>query len=81
MDETDGTDIELELQDQELARRLHGGRPVPAAGFRGALGRRIASLDPGYGPRPARIRLMVAAYAVAGMVLIAAGALVAIGTL
>ena len=52
---------------------------MPAAGFRGALGRHLAARDPGYGPRPARLRPMVAGYAGAGTCLIAVGALVATG--
>jgi hypothetical protein len=56
-------------------------RPVLAAGFRGALARHLAAEDPGYGPRPARLRWMVAAYCVAGALLIAVGALLAAGRL
>ena len=80
---TDGEDTERELEPRHdaMARRLEDQRPVPAAGFRGALGRHLAALDPGYGPRPARLRLMVVGYAVAGTVLLAAGMLVAIGVL
>ena len=62
-----------------MARRLEDQRPMPAAGFRGALGRHLAARDPGYGPRPASLRLMVAGYAVAGTALLAAGTLVATG--
>lgn len=72
---------ELAPDERELADRLTGWRPVPGAGFRGALGRHLASRDPGYGPRPERLRLTVAAYLVLGWLLTALGALLAVGTL
>ena len=50
-------------------------RPVPAVGFRGRLHRHLAGRDPGYGPRPERLRLLVACYIGAGGVLIALAAL------
>jgi hypothetical protein len=68
-------------EEQELATRLGRERPVPRAGFRGALRRRLAEHDPGYGPRPHRLRLMVAGYTGVGACLIGAGALVATGVL
>ena len=67
---------ELERVDPELSDRLRLGRPVPPAGFRGRLGRHLAEQDPGYGTRPARLRLIVASYLGAGGLLIA---LVALG--
>lgn len=67
--------------ERELGERLRTGRPVPAAGFRDGLGQRLAALDPGYGPRPAGLRRIVAAGLGAGLVLIAVGALAAIGVL
>ena len=66
---------ELEPAEQDLADRLKLSRPVPPAGFRGQLGRRLADRDPGYGPRPERLRLMVAGYLGAGGLLIALAAL------
>ena len=72
---------ELGPAERELADRLGGARPVPAAGFRGALGRRLAARDPGYGSRPKRLRLMVAGWAGTGAVLLALGALTAVGAL
>jgi len=80
---TDEPDIPAELGpgESELADRLGGERPLPAADFRGALGRRLAGLDPGYGPRPQRLWLIVAAYLAAGFLLIALGALSATGAL
>ena len=65
----------LEPAEQDLADRLALARPVPSAGFRGRLGRRLADRDPGYGPRPERLRLMVAGYLGAGGLLIALAAL------
>lgn len=64
--------------EQDLADRLNAGRPLPSAGFRGALWKQLAALDPGYGPRPARLRLIVAGYLALGLLLIALGALVAL---
>jgi len=80
---TDGPDIdgELEAPERALGERLEAGRPLPAAGFRGALGRHLAARDPGYGPRPARLRLIASAYLGASAVLLALGALQATGAL
>jgi len=64
-------------RERELAAALDAQRPVPGAGFRGALGRHLAALDPGYGPRPVRLRLLVAGCLGGGGVLIGLGALVA----
>ena len=74
-------DPELEAPERTLAERLEAGRPVPRAGFRGALGRYLGERDPGYGPRPARLRLIVLAYLAAGAVLLGLGALQATGAL
>jgi len=80
---TDGPDIngELEAPERTLGERLEAGRPLPAAGFRGALGRHLAARDPGYGPRPARLRLITSAYLGASAVLLTLGALQATGAL
>ena len=67
--------------ERQVADRLGGERPVPTAGFRGALALRLAAIDPGYGPRPERLRLMVAAYFGVGSMLIALAALTATGAL
>ena len=72
---------ELTREDQELAARLAEERPVPGAGFRGALRRHLADRDPGYGPRPEGLQAMVAGYVAAGSFLIAIAALVATGVL
>ena len=66
---------EFELAERELADGLTIARPVPAAGFRGRLGRHLAEHDPGYGPRPERLRLIVACYLGTGGVLIAVAGL------
>jgi hypothetical protein len=64
-----------EFDEPELADRLGMARPIPAVGFRGRLHRHLAGQDPGYGPRPERLRLLVACYIGAGGVLIALAAL------
>jgi hypothetical protein len=80
---TDGSSIDPEPTARELAlaEQLHVAKPVPAAGFRGALGRHLAARDAHYGTRPARLRLMVSGYLVASVLLIALGALQATGSL
>ena len=47
--------FEPDPQDDELADRLRADRPLPGAGFRGALGRHLLENDPGYGPRRLRM--------------------------
>jgi hypothetical protein len=64
----------LEGDERNPATHLTIARPVPGAGFRGALSRRLSELDRGYGPRPERLRLMVAGYLGAGGLLIALAA-------
>jgi hypothetical protein len=64
-----------EFDARELAEQLRMARPVPGVGFRGRLHRHLAERDPGYGPRPERLRLLVACYIGAGGVLIALAAL------
>ena len=54
-------------------------RPVPSASFRGALWRYLADRDPGHGPRPERLRVLVAAYLLVGLLLILAALLLANG--
>jgi hypothetical protein len=72
---------ELGATESRLAERLRDERPVPPAGFRGALGRHLGALDPGYGPRPGRLRLLVGGYIATGAALIAVSALNATGVL
>ena len=72
---------DLGPEEQELGSQLAEQRPIPSASFRGALGRHLSRRDPGYGPRPERLRMIVAGYAGAGALLIGLGALVATGVL
>jgi hypothetical protein len=76
MTDTSDHALDLEPDERQLADRLIDARPLPPAGFRGTLGRHLARRDPGYGPRPERLRLVVAGYLGAGGLLIA---LVALG--
>lgn len=81
MSERPDLDADLEPPEQELGLRLAGQRALPAAEFRGALGRHLAAGDPGYGPRPGGLRMAVALYLVAGACLVALGALLALGVM
>lgn len=58
-----------------VAAALAAHRPAPAPAFRGALGERIAALDPGYGHRPARLRVHAALLCAAGLILLLLGLL------
>jgi hypothetical protein len=78
-DENTSEDRALSADEQALAGRLARGRPVPPARFRGDLARRLAAADPGYGPRPARLRSTVAGLIAAGSVTFAVGTLVGTG--
>ena len=64
-----------ESDEHELAEQLRMARPVPAVGFRGGSTATWPGGIPGYGPRPERLRLLVACYIGAGGVLIALAAL------
>lgn len=81
MTEPHELDTSLDPEDRDLGERLAGERPLPAGDFRGALGRHLAARDPGYGPRPARLRATVAMYLGAGAAVAALGALQALGVL
>ncbi|MGO9752508.1 MAG: hypothetical protein ACLP8S_00715 [Solirubrobacteraceae bacterium] len=81
MTEQDDISPALEPADDALAEQLDAGRPAPSAGFRGALGRHLFALDPGYGPRPAHLRLAVAAYLVLGALLVLLGGLMSSGAI
>jgi hypothetical protein len=62
-----------------LGRRLERERPVPRPAFRGSLGRRLArQLEP-HRAAPPRLRLLIGAYAVSGLALLAAAAIGAAG--
>jgi hypothetical protein len=75
MNELTGLDPEEPIA-EDLARL----RPAPGAAFRGALGRYLAASDPGYGPRPARLRRLVTIYMLTGLVLILGGLAIALAT-
>jgi hypothetical protein len=68
-------------RDDALAGWLHAHRPVPAADFRGRLGRRLRAADPGYRPRPENLRRTASLYLLSGGALLAAGLLQALGVL
>jgi hypothetical protein len=72
--------LDPQTPEPELAERLGRERPVPGAAFRGALGRYLVAHDPGYGTRPPRLPLIVAAYVAAGLLVMAVGLLLATGT-
>ena len=59
----------------QIADRLRSERPVPAAGFRGELRRRLLVADRGRPVAPRRLRLLVTAYAGSGAVLMAIAAI------
>ena len=73
-----GSTDDVTGEDRELAARLEEGRPVPAAGFRGALGRTLGAMDPGYGPRPNHLLLLISLAVILGLALIAAAAAIAL---
>jgi hypothetical protein len=58
-----------------MAERLRSERPVPAAGFRGQLRRRLLLAARERPVAPRRLRLLVAAYAGSGTVLMAIAAI------
>jgi hypothetical protein len=68
-------------EDPRVAEWLQAATPVPAAGFRGALGRYLQRLDPGYGPRPEQLRLITAASMAGGAALLFVAALQATGVI
>jgi hypothetical protein len=70
---------DLPVGERQLADRLANSRPVPSAGFRSMLARRLIAAEPGYRPRPAHLRLRVIAYLVVGLLLVALGGLVGAG--
>ncbi len=74
-------DADLDPTEREAAAQLVSARAVPAAEFRGALGRHLVARDPGYGPRPERLRPLVSLYLGAGAALLGLGALLATGVL
>jgi hypothetical protein len=81
MNEPSDIDAPLDPPEREMAGRLVAERALPRAEFRGALGRHVGARDPGHGPRPERLRAMVALYAVAGVTVAGLGTLVSVGVL
>jgi len=81
MSEPSHTPDELTAAESQLADHLSAQRPVPPGAFHGELGRHLAALDRGYGPRPQRLRAIVALYLTAGAMLIGLGALIATGAI
>ncbi len=79
--ELGGDSRELGADERELADRMIRERPLPSAGFRGALGRHLDGIDQGYRPRPESLRTMVAGALASGTVLIAAGLAQAVGAI
>jgi hypothetical protein len=54
-----------------MARRLEQERPVPRAGFRAKLRRRLLETADRQSTRPQRLRFLIAAYAGSGIALLA----------
>jgi hypothetical protein len=74
-------DEQLTPDQSALADSLTRERPVPPAGFRGALARYLAAHDPGYGPRPPRLRTTATVLVLVGLLLVLLGLLQAVGSL
>ena len=77
------SDLEPDAPEElvRLAERLQRERPVPCAGFRGELRRRLeAGGARSARARPPRLRALIAGYATAGALLLLAGALSAAGS-
>jgi len=80
---TDVPDIRSDLEPDapieivRLAERLQRERPVPSAGFRGDLRRRL--LGSARHTRPRRLYALITGYATAGSLLLLVGALSAAG--
>lgn len=77
-------DIRLDLEPDAppellaLAERLERERPVPGAGFRGELRRRVAA-GGSWPARPRRLGALIAGYATGGCALLFAGLLSVLG--
>jgi hypothetical protein len=71
----------LSPEDLMLAATLEARRPAPTLTFRGALSRRISSLDRGYGHRPTRLWTHAGVLAGAGALLVLLGLLVSTGAI
>ncbi len=66
-------------EDAEVVELLDGTKPVPARDFRGALARRLANEDPGWGPRPQHLWPQSLALVIVGVLLLLIGALISVG--
>jgi hypothetical protein len=64
-DQPESADFERELRDR---------RPIPSAGFRSQLRSELLAAVDRQGPAPQRLRLLVAAYSVCGIALLAVAA-------
>ena len=71
----------LSPEDLMVAATLEARRPSPTPAFRGALGRRLTSLDPGYGHRPARLWAHAGMLAGVGALIVLLGLLVSTGVI
>jgi hypothetical protein len=71
----------LNEEELRMGELLSARRRQPSGHFRGGLGRRLTALDPGWGPRPKQLRLIVGAYFALGLLLVGLGALVGLGVL
>jgi hypothetical protein len=74
-------DDPLEAPERELGVQLASERALPGTEFRGALGRRLAAQDPGFGPRPEHLRRTVSLCLAGGGALAGLGLLQALGML
>lgn len=81
MSERPDLGFDLTAQENAVGEQLAADRPVPGAGFRGALGRLLLADDPRYVRRPPRLRLISAGCLAASLVLLACGALQATGAI
>ena len=72
---------DLPAEDRVFAAALEALHPAPTPLFRGALARRIAGLDPGYGHRPEHLWAKSTAMTAVGVVLVLIAALIATGVI
>jgi hypothetical protein len=74
-------DLEPDVSEEliRLAERLERERSVPSAAFRGAVRRHLLLAGQASRPRPARLRLLIAGYAIAGCLLLLVGGASAAG--
>ena len=61
-------------EDAELAHRLASERPVPSAGYRARVRADLLASLPAREARPRRVRLLIAAYAGSGALLLVVAA-------